>query len=263
MGATTAREILNLLAAKHRNDVFVPECKFGPTQMTSTCSGRFDAFVMPRSWAHFTTIGYEIKVSRRDFLADQKWEQYLDHCHEFSFVAAPGVIQVAELPATVGMYESSKNGARLFLRRKAVRRDDADPIWPMVYILMSRTTIGREYAEARGIEFWRSWLTLQDGHREVGRQVELRLGAKLRERERQIREREAVVEHGEKRLREALAGFGIEVGAEGAIAAVQRLRSRLGAVEEFRRSARWIAESVERLSTKLDTFESGEEEATP
>lgn len=62
----TAKAILELLRAKHAEDVFVPECKTGPSQGHD--HSRFDAWVMKKSWANAATIGYEIKVSRSDFL---------------------------------------------------------------------------------------------------------------------------------------------------------------------------------------------------
>lgn len=44
-----ASEILKLLAIKHSGDVFVPECKDGPTHYVS--HSRLDAWVMARSWS--------------------------------------------------------------------------------------------------------------------------------------------------------------------------------------------------------------------
>jgi hypothetical protein len=53
----TAPQILELLRVKHEGDVFVPECKTGPSQGHD--HSRFDAWVMRKSWANAETIGYE------------------------------------------------------------------------------------------------------------------------------------------------------------------------------------------------------------
>lgn len=65
--------IVALLAARHVNDVFIPECKDGPTQSGSHL--RMDAWAMNKSWAHPCAIGYEVKVTRADFIGDNKWPE--------------------------------------------------------------------------------------------------------------------------------------------------------------------------------------------
>src|SRR5258706_16426649 len=54
-----AEQLLALLAEKHAADVFVPECKDGPSQGTQHF--RMDAWAMLKSWSNPLTIGYEIK----------------------------------------------------------------------------------------------------------------------------------------------------------------------------------------------------------
>ena len=65
----TSNLIKSLLAVRHAKDVFVEECKNGPTHNTKTLI-KLDAWAMSRSWANPHTFGYEIKVSRSDFLSD-------------------------------------------------------------------------------------------------------------------------------------------------------------------------------------------------
>ena len=86
----TANKIQSLLAVKHSKDIFVPECKDGPTHTADHL--RMDAWVMKRSWVRPLSIGYEIKISRQDFLNDQKWHSYLNYCNEFYFVCPAGLI---------------------------------------------------------------------------------------------------------------------------------------------------------------------------
>jgi len=67
----TSGDILKLLASKHAGDVLVDECKNGQSWGRNLL--KMDAWVLRRTWSPLTTIGYEIKVSRQDFEADQKW----------------------------------------------------------------------------------------------------------------------------------------------------------------------------------------------
>lgn len=133
-----AGDLLELLRARHVNDVFVGECHMGPSG-----SRRLDAWAMPRSWAPWTTIGYEIKVSRQDFLHDNKWAEYLSVCHQLYFVCPNGLISAEELPQDVGLIWSTKQGSRLLTKRKAARReiDEHKIIKLLTYVLMSRTNI--------------------------------------------------------------------------------------------------------------------------
>ena len=115
-----AHQLLDLLAVKHGKDVFVPECKDGPTWGGEHL--RLDAWAMARSWTRPLTWGYEIKITRRDFMQDKKWQSYLGFCSEFYFVTTANVIKPEELPAEAGLMVASKNLTRLYTKKKAQRR---------------------------------------------------------------------------------------------------------------------------------------------
>lgn len=149
----TADIMLAALASKHSQEVFVPECKDGPTQSVSNYL-RLDAWVMNKSWSNPKMTGYEIKVSRSDFLNDNKWHQYLPLCNEFYFAAPKGLIQLAELPASVGLIELLGK-SRLVTRRKAVYREIEFPSLLVTYVLMCRTEITGEYREHNQTEHWK------------------------------------------------------------------------------------------------------------
>jgi hypothetical protein len=93
----TAAGLLAMLETRHSNDVFVPECKDGPTQTRSHL--RLDAWVLLKTWSPITTIGYEIKVDRGDWRRDDKLHQYMPLCHLLYVVALKGVVPADELPA--------------------------------------------------------------------------------------------------------------------------------------------------------------------
>ena len=179
----TSDKILSLLRKKHEQDIFVSECKTG-------ASGNglriLDAWAMKRSWSPTQTIGYEIKVSRSDFLNDTKWEEYLKYCNSFYFVCPRGLISIDELPENVGLMYIASTGTRLVTKRKAVRREIEIPNKIFMYILMWRADIVHSTwnPRSRGIgrEFWEKWLEKKRIDREFGRSVSIEIQRTIREK---------------------------------------------------------------------------------
>lgn len=91
-----------------RKDGFNSNCEVGVTEFCPYGEGRrIDLFYFNR-WDR-QTRGYEIKITRADFLADKKWKQYLKFCNWFYFIAPEGVIKKEELPDNIGLIEISVN----------------------------------------------------------------------------------------------------------------------------------------------------------
>ena len=173
----TASQIVSVLAAKHLDDVFVPECNLGSAW--ARC-GRMDAWAMKKSWSDPVTWGYEVKVSRSDFLNDDKWRQYMDHCHEFYWVCPWGLIQPNEVGEGAGLMWVTRTGTRAIRKVKAVRRDIGFSELVFRYVLMSRAQIVRDMHESNRMterEYWENWLE----RREVDRAFGERLGRTIRE----------------------------------------------------------------------------------
>jgi Uncharacterized protein conserved in bacteria len=190
-----ATDILELLAVKHSKDVFVPECKDGPTHYSSHM--RMDAWAMNRSWAHPVATGYEIKVSRADFLHDNKWPAYLALCNQFYFVAPPNVIDPSELSADAGLMVVA--GSRLLTKKKAPHRAIQLPEELYRYILMCRVAITKDRwnmdEEDRNV-YWRKFVERRVEDRALGYEVS-----------RAIVERVAHVETENKRLARLMQGY--------------------------------------------------------
>lgn len=172
-----AGKIIKLLVEKHAKDVFVSECKDG-----SSWGGhlRMDGWAMSRSWAHPCMYGYEIKISRADFLGDDKWPGYLSLCNRFSFVAPRGIIQPGELSEGVGLLEVSFTGNTLRTVRKSSYREIEPPIDLIRYILMCRAKIcgsqfGRMLDDEDNARFWRKWLEQKQDLQDIGYRVSRRL----------------------------------------------------------------------------------------
>lgn len=182
-----AQELVDLLAARHSKDVFIPECKDGPTHYTSHV--RMDAWAMNKSWAHPVVAAYEVKVSRADFLKDNKWPAYLPLCNQFYFVAPAGLIDLSELPAEAGLLTCAGkgNGARLLTKKKAPHRDVVIPEEVYRYILMCRVAIAPEHhaAQEDRTAHWRRWLIDKGENQRLGYEVSKRIRQRAQEIERE------------------------------------------------------------------------------
>ncbi len=95
----TAQTISQELKKKHDalGDVYFAQVKNGSTWFTKDRVRILDGWAMNKSYASPTYTGYEIKISRGDFVRDDKWESYLPYCHRFYFVCPRGMIRPKEL----------------------------------------------------------------------------------------------------------------------------------------------------------------------
>jgi hypothetical protein len=170
----TARDIVGLLETRHSKDVFVSECKDGPTWTAQHL--RLDAWAMRKSWTKPWTYGYEIKVRRSDFLADDKWPGYLELCNYFLFVCPPHVIEPHEVGEHIGLLWVSSTGTRLYTKRKPNLREVQIPEDLFRYILMSRAKIVRDTRinESRR-DYWERWLRDKKENQSLGWLVSQRI----------------------------------------------------------------------------------------
>lgn len=168
----TSKQISDLLISKYSKDfVCIPECKVGSAWMMSHCR-IIDMWCMAKSWTHPRTIGFEIKVSRNDFLRDVKWQEYLKYCTEFYFVAPPGIIDPNELPSEAGLMITSKNVKMLATKKKAPMRQVDIPDSIYRYILMWRSQIIDENQPHKSnSEYWKNWLETKALDNDLGHRV--------------------------------------------------------------------------------------------
>ena len=157
----TAAQILAHLEKKHTQkpcsdihhpslqDAFYAEVKSGRTRPGYL---RFDAVAIKKSWSKPLITGYEIKVSRFDFLRDKKWPGYQAYCHEFYFVSPPGVVTLDDLPSPehghVGLIYYSPEHDTLFTKRRAMYRKidlrSQEVVNMLYYLCLYRARAGEE-----------------------------------------------------------------------------------------------------------------------
>lgn len=179
-----ASDLIAALERRHINDVFVAECKNGPSQTAS--HRRLDGWALLKTWSPITAIGYEAKVSRSDWLRDEKVASYLPLCHLLYIVAPKGVVKLEELPEHVGLLEPVGDGTRLVAKRKAARREVELPTNLLVYILMCRTKITREttWTTESRMTAMRTWLADKSERQDLGHQVSEKIRKVFKDQQR-------------------------------------------------------------------------------
>jgi hypothetical protein len=225
-----ASEIVQRLAERHSKDVFVSECKDGPTWAANHL--RLDAWAMTRSWVKFCTYGYEIKVSRSDFIKDAKLQNYLPLCNLLFVVAPAGVVlAMDELPEGVGLLSASPAHSRLITKKKAAFREIPDPVDLYRYVLMSRVRIAGHDIMRYGMsgqdsaDFWAKWLIRREVNQDLGRHVSQKLRETINKKIEEVTERmSAVMTENEhyREIKEILESFGISTRCSPSTWEVQR-----------------------------------------
>jgi len=177
-----AEDIQKALAAKHAEDLVVPECKTGPTQTNSGLM-IMDVWVMARSWAHPHTTCYEVKVHRQDFIKDNKWPGYMPYCNSMYFACPKDLIKIEELPPDVGLVYVSDPGRKVYTKRKAMYRKVDIPANLWIYILMCRAKIDKEWShdpDGRR-RYWNKWLEEQTIDEHMGYHISKTLNKRIEE----------------------------------------------------------------------------------
>jgi hypothetical protein len=150
------------LSEKHSDEFFMTEVKNGPTWAARKGELlKLDGLAIKKSWTKPRFTGYEIKVSRSDFLNDEKWPAYMKYCHRFYFACPKGLIQPEELPDDVGLlwYDPSYNKAgNLYTRKKALFRNIEISHEMLYYIIISRLDNDRHPFFSTKREKYQAWV---------------------------------------------------------------------------------------------------------
>ena len=173
------RAIIRALYQRHADDVADTEVNVPTRGGTGVTSQRMDFLAIATSWARPRVICYEVKVDRRDFVHDTKWQAYLPACHELVFVTKQGVATKGEIPEEAGWQELLATG-NLVTRKKAPRHKMAVEVEAVLYkhLLMRRS--GKGMIPNR--EFFEDWLKTKRDTRALGRMVGRELAVTVAQR---------------------------------------------------------------------------------
>ena len=250
-----AARILRLIEGRrHNRDLWLTEVKTGPTNIESSEGlRRLDGLALARSWTRPCITGYEVKISRSDFLRDNKWPEYLKECHEFYFACPPNLIRPDELPEDVGLLWVDVKRQVISTKRKAKHRAIDLPPLLLYYIAINRLDGDRYPFFNSREEYFRAQVEHREERRELGALVTGRIGDRLRELEGIERRLEAA-EQQLRAIREIAKKHGLNVfflpleidKAIGSPDAAQQERT-----QRLRRQVGYLEDSVKRLREEL------------
>lgn len=182
---TFQRIVRALRVSRHADDIFVTECKTGPTQGVAGHS-RIDAWAMRRSYTRPLMTAYEVKVSRSDFQSDTKWTEYLPYCNQFYWATPWKLIMPEEVSGDAGLIWITNTGNRCIVKKKASHRTvplSLDPPFGLfVYLMYSRATFGPERDDVTSEDYWKAWLEKKVDLNELGFKVSSKLRTEVREK---------------------------------------------------------------------------------
>ena len=172
----TSTEIKRALASKHYQDFFLTECKSGSTWMTPKGDMKIlDALAIRKSWTSPCFTGYEIKVSRSDFLRDAKFYTYEELCNCLYIVCPKGMIDRTELPESVGLMYYDPDKKTLTTKKKAIYRKIEYSPDLLLYIIYSRLDSDRYPFFSTKRQFFEEYAAQKISSRELGYKVSARL----------------------------------------------------------------------------------------
>ncbi len=169
-----ADQITHALRKRHKRDIFLTEVKTDSTWVGS--HQRLDAVSIKPSWTQPCITGYEVKVSRSDFMADEKYVGYLPLCHRFYFACPSGLIKPEELHDSIGLIWYKAETGGLTTRKKALYRPmDELPARLLYYIVLSRTDEERHpfFSDVR--ELCEAWVADKELRHTLDKEVKHKL----------------------------------------------------------------------------------------
>ncbi len=172
----TSTDIKLALAEKHWRDFFLTEVKSGSTWMTARGDMKIlDGLAIRKSWTSPCFTGYEIKVSRGDFLRDSKFYTYEELCNCLYIVCPKGMIDRTELPESVGLMYYAPDKKTITTKKKAIyRKIDYSPEM-LLYIIYSRLDSDRYPFFSDKREYYTAYLEGKRDNRDLGRAIKTRL----------------------------------------------------------------------------------------
>lgn len=185
----TALEIKRALAEKHYRDFFVTECKSGPTQIAAAGSLKIlDGLAIRKSWTAPCFTGYEVKVSRSDFLRDAKFYTYEELVNCLYIVCPKGMIDRTELPESVGLMYYDPEKKAITTRKKAIFRKIEYSPELLLYIIFSRLDSDRIPFFSDRREYFEAYVAGRMDNRDLARSVKSRMIADNARLEREAEE---------------------------------------------------------------------------
>ena len=180
-----AYEIKKALALINTNAYFLTEVKSGSSYM-GTGNRILDAVAVKKSYTNKCIVGYEIKVSRSDFKADNKIFTYLPLVHQLYLVCPKGLITADELPHDIGLIWYNPEKKSLLYKKKVPRREIEISTEMLLYIIYSRLDEDRIPFYNSKAEYFEDWLEKKISNHILGTQVKTELVRRINALEQEL-----------------------------------------------------------------------------
>lgn len=218
---------------------FITECKTCSTYFPDPQGLlKFDGLAITKSYTKPNIIGYEIKVSRNDFLQDNKWHLYLQYCNEFYFVVPKGLVKKEELPDHVGLIYFNPDTKALRTVKKALYRQIEEPVGVYKYIIFSRLEEDRIPFYNDRAEYCKDYLEDKVVKSAIGQRLGTKLAKDLEEAENKLKSLQSV----EKELQ--------------AWKSVKKVLDKVGILPwRWWDNDSWVTELEQRLNGKMDPID--------
>ena len=241
-----ADEIIRVLQRRHSRDLWFTEVKDGSTWLRNHV--RLDALAIRPSWTHPRFTGYEVKVSRSDFLRDEKWDAYLPLTHQFSFACPWDLIQPEELATDIGLYWVSPEGRVKQVRKPVLRPMTELPTALLYYVILSRLDSEHHPFFSGAREAIEAFLADKTARQELGRSFRSQLVRQVTELQQTLRqtqqERDMAVKRWEERA-QTCRDLGLPSDPWSFRSAIQRLQAGTTGIDDS--SLKQIAQTAQDL----------------
>lgn len=181
MNSVSADQITRALSKRNKKDIFLTEVKTGATWAGT--HQRLDAVAIKPSWTQPCITIYEVKVSRSDFMADEKYIGYLPLCHRFYFACPSGLIKAEELREDIGLiYYKAETGGLRTVKKALFRPLENLPTGLLYYLVLSRLGDHERhpfFSSTR--EFCERYVEDKEERHELGRNVASKMARTLKE----------------------------------------------------------------------------------
>lgn len=183
----TSTDIKIALAEKHWKDFFLTEVKSGSTWMTTRGDMKIlDGLAIRKSWTRPCFTGYEVKISRSDFLRDSKFYTYEELCNCLYIVCPKGMINRTEVPESIGLMYYDPERKTITTKKKAIYRKIEYSPEMLLYIIYSRLDSDRYPFFSDKREYYTAYLKGKRDNRDLGIAIKTRLVAENSRMEREL-----------------------------------------------------------------------------
>ena len=185
--AVTSTDIKIALQKKHWKAFFLTECKSGSTYLTPVGDMKIlDALAIRKSWTNPCFTGYEVKVSRSDFLRDSKFYRYEEIVNCLYLVCPKGMIDRTELPESVGLMYYDPDKKTLTTKKKAIYRKIEYSQDLLLYIIFSRLESDRYPFFNSKKEYFEEYIAGKKSSKDLGTMVSSKLAQENKDLIRQL-----------------------------------------------------------------------------